>query len=98
MDVGHPMKLEYTTEPRAGAEFEFTVGADGPGRIGVLIEGKTLHESDCPDPPCHELVSIPSNAIGKTLTIVFRHRSGQVNHEDITVTGGNRTTLSHSGR
>ncbi|WP_122400598.1 hypothetical protein [Bradyrhizobium vignae] len=47
--------------PVEGTNFRFTIsGGIGTTRITVQVNGKMLHDGDCPDPPCHEEMRIPA--------------------------------------
>jgi len=79
------MQLDFKSPPTAGRRFVVTVTAAAPGEIRVLIQGRVIREFRCPDPPCHEEIRIPKAAGGKTLTIQYRHRSGELNSEDLPI-------------
>jgi hypothetical protein len=44
---------------------------DGVGVTSTTaaIDGVAVFQSDCPDPPCHEMFIIPVDAVGSRLTI-----------------------------
>ena len=73
------MEIDGLSEPVAGKEFNFRVTGDArPLRIEILIGRVRVMESECPDPPCHEMVLIPRQAGGAEILIIARDRLGNV--------------------
>ena len=65
------MRIENEQLPFAGEPFSFLVtDAVGKTSIDVYIDAKPLRYIDCPDPPCYEMVMIPSRARGSVLRII----------------------------
>jgi len=64
------MDVEHPKDPVAGERFAVNVhNFKGIVRLRVTLEGRILTERDCPDPPCHDEVWIPPDAVGKTLLV-----------------------------
>ena len=59
------MEIRALSQPVAGLDFMYTVsGGSGLTTISVYINEQLARRSDCPDPPCHEILLIPSFASG----------------------------------
>lgn len=62
-----------------GQDFQFTiVGGIGVTRITVRLSGKVVHDSDCPDPPCHEEMRMPQGVGGAELVVIAKDSTGKV--------------------
>jgi hypothetical protein len=73
---GLNMDIQAVGEPHPGQVFNFTVrGGSGTARIAAYLNGIQVLQSECPDPPCHEMVFVPTNAFGQ-LMIVATDSSG----------------------
>lgn len=73
------MKIENSDQPYPGRPFRFRVsGGTRPTRIKVYIGHKEILDKDCPDPPCHEMITIPPNARGTELLIVAEDLLGNI--------------------
>ena len=72
------MQIDERDLPYSGEDFYFTVdGGVRPIRIEVFIADKLHYETECPDPPCHEMTTIPIYATkGSVLRIVATDSSG----------------------
>jgi hypothetical protein len=65
--------------PVEGRNFRFTIlGGIGTTRITVRLNGKVVHDSDCPDPPCHEEMRIPAGEGGAELVVIAKDSAGKV--------------------
>lgn len=65
------MDIEARQPPMAGQSFNFSVdGGLGISNIKVFVDLKLVHQHDCDDPPCHEMVMIPPGTRGATLRII----------------------------
>lgn len=66
------MKIEKSDLPYTGEPFQFAVTeAIGVTKVHVYVNAKHLFETECPDPPCHELaVQVPLGTKGSALRIV----------------------------
>jgi hypothetical protein len=65
--------------PVEGRNFRFAIlGGIGTTRISVRINGKVVHESDCPDPPCHEEMRMPPGVGGAELVVIAKDSDGKV--------------------
>jgi hypothetical protein len=63
--------------PVEGKDFHFTtVGGVGATNIVVTINGKVVHQSECPDPPCHEEMRVPAGSGGGELRVIARDSEG----------------------
>lgn len=71
------MDINNLNEAFAGGQFHFVV-SDGarPIHIEVYVDGAPLMHEDCDDPPCHEMVFIPSGTRGAELWVVARDADG----------------------
>jgi hypothetical protein len=65
------MNIEALGEPNPGQTFNFTVrGGVGKVTIAAYInESQVVFQTECPDPPCHEMVFIPEYASGQLLVV-----------------------------
>ena len=79
------MQVSYSYPPIPGRKFTFTVTAAGPGTVRVFLRDKRLAEWRCKDPPCHEVILIPKNALGQVLAFTYQHLSGQIDRFEIPV-------------
>ena len=65
------MDIEARQLPMAGLPLNFSVdGGLGVCNIKVFVDSKLVHQHDCDDPPCHEMVMIPPGTRGATLRII----------------------------
>lgn len=65
--------------PVEGRNFQFTIfGGIGRTRIIVRLNGKVVHDSDCPDPPCHEEMRMPPGVGGAELVVIANDSAGRV--------------------
>lgn len=65
------MDIELRQLPMAGQALNFIVeGGIGITNINVYVDSMLVQQHDCDDPPCHEMVMIPSGTRGATLKIV----------------------------
>lgn len=65
--------------PVEGRNFRFTIlGGVGTTKITVRLSGKVLHDSDCPDPPCHEEMRIPGGVGGAELVVIAKDSARNV--------------------
>jgi hypothetical protein len=63
--------------PIEGRNFRFTViGGVGVTKISVRLNGKVIYEDDCPDPPCHEEMRVPSGSGGSELVVIAKDSTG----------------------
>jgi hypothetical protein len=71
------MRIEVQGQPTAGRMLRAVV-YDGVGVTSTTaaIDGVAVFQSDCPDPPCHEMFMIPSDAVGAVLTIEAKDSKG----------------------
>ncbi|MCY1428771.1 hypothetical protein D3C76_895470 [compost metagenome] len=73
------MDIENLNQPIAGDKFHFRVtGGTRPTHIEVYIDRLAVQVTDCPDPPCHEMVAIPHGTIGAELLVIARDTLGNV--------------------
>lgn len=65
--------------PIEGRNFRFTIlGGIGTTRITVQLSGNVIHDSDCPDPPCHEEMHMPQGVGGAELVVRAKDSAGKV--------------------
>lgn len=65
------MRIEAEGRPHAGRQFRFAVtGTTGRTRIEAYINTRRVLETECPDPPCHEMVQIPARTRGSVLRLI----------------------------
>lgn len=73
--------ISFIGEPTADKNFEYILegGRGIRHMVSASIEGQTVHraESECDDPPCHEMLYIKPEFAGKTLIIRYRNSIGQ---------------------
>lgn len=80
------MEIESAGLPIAGKIFRFTViGGIGRTRIETYLGRTRLHADDCPDPPCHEMIQVPLDAMGATLRVVAKDAFGKTVEREFTV-------------
>lgn len=85
------MQIEELGPPYAGELFRFTVtGGTRPTHIEVYIDRRQILSTDCPDPPCHEIIVVPPGTRGADLWIIARDAHG--NTEQIRFTVGESDT------
>jgi hypothetical protein len=73
------MNIESLTAPIAGERFKFRVtGGTRPTHIDVYINRQQVLDTECADPPCHEMVFIPQGARGAEIWIVARDTFGNI--------------------
>lgn len=71
------MRIQHTSKPREGSRVRISVvDARGPVQIRFYVGRKLIHSSQCPDPPCHEWIRIPSASAGQPLRIVAVSAAG----------------------
>jgi hypothetical protein len=89
------MILEYDREPIVGEPFRVTArGFAGTARIRLFLGQKVLADVECPDPPCHEVVTIPIGAKGMTLRVVATDQEGQEEEIRLTIRESGGRTLT----
>ncbi|MGY4298855.1 hypothetical protein ACVWXN_006950 [Bradyrhizobium sp. i1.4.4] len=67
------------SRPSKAGIFRFTIlGGIGVTRITVRLSGKVVHDSDCPDPPCHEEMRMPQGVGGAELVVIAKDSTGKV--------------------
>lgn len=82
------MEIQNVNEAYAGGQFYFTVlGADGPTQISAYISGQLIGEFECPDPPCHEMLALPTWGFGASLEVRAEDSSGQVATKTFSISG-----------
>jgi hypothetical protein len=65
------MNVTYERPPIEGRPFHVSASdVDGSADFRAYLNGEIIWSHRCPDPPCHEQVSIPENVAGSTLLIV----------------------------
>ncbi len=65
------MRIQCEDRPRAGQQFMFRVtGATGKTRIEAHVDTRRVLETECPDPPCHEMVQIPAQTRDSILRLI----------------------------
>jgi hypothetical protein len=68
--MGLDMDIEAFGAPYPAENFSFTVrGGMGRITIAVFLNESQLMQTDCPDPPCHEMVFIPGYASGQLMIV-----------------------------
>lgn len=89
------MDIRFDQLPFAGEAFRFhVVGGRGSTRTEVLLGSQSLKTFDCDDPPCHEMVLIPSNARGTSLRIKTRDAEGNTAEIELEVADSNSGSSS----
>ena len=64
------MRIAFASAPRGGRDFEFEVHEAGKdAHIWLYIGDNLVMEAQCPDPPCHERIFVPLEAVGNTLLV-----------------------------
>lgn len=67
------MDIEGMNTPVAGKHFSFRVtGGTSPTFIEAFIGRTQVMDSECADPPCHDMIFIPHEAIGAEILIIAR--------------------------
>lgn len=57
-------------QPQPGRDFRFTVyGGSGTTKIEADLNQRQVLQVECPDPPCHEMVFIPTNTFGELVVV-----------------------------
>ncbi|MNP33339.1 hypothetical protein D3C76_1265730 [compost metagenome] len=80
------MDIENLNQPIAGEQFHFRVtGGTRPTHIEVYIDRLAIRVTDCPDPPCHEMVALPHGTIGAELLVIARDTLGNIEERSFTI-------------
>lgn len=80
------MKIQNSDPPRGGEVFKFSViGAPPIVDVEVYINGQRMYKTECPDPPCHEYVTIPMGTEGSELTVVIMDEFGNRVEKQFTI-------------
>ena len=90
------MEIKLLNKPLAGQYFHFLVtGGLKPIRIRASVHGKTIFEEMCPDPPCHQKMTVPINANNSDIEIevwdaagIYEKQIVKVQTQDDTNSGG----------
>lgn len=83
------MKISTEGPPLAGMPFRLRVSeTDAEVRVVVKVGRIRLRDLHCPDPPCHDLISIPKGVIGKVLSIKAINMEGTKATKHILIRGG----------
>mgnify|MGYP000882932027 CR=1 FL=1 len=91
------MDIHFDAPPLTGEGFRFyVVGGSGRTRTHVYLGSETLRTVDCDDPPCHEMVMIPSNARGLALLLLARDAEGNTAEVRLLVAESNSSSSSGS--
>ncbi|XUM23199.1 hypothetical protein ACRAVF_07295 [Bradyrhizobium oligotrophicum S58] len=71
------MEIDSGRLPVEGDQFKFTVvGGIGMTQIEVRLNGRTIFQGKCPDPPCHEMIHIPLGTGGAELVVIAQDSGG----------------------
>jgi hypothetical protein len=85
------MEMRDEGLPYAGERFRFTILGGTPViRIKAYIDSKQVLSTDCPDPPCHEVVQIPAGTRGAILRIVATDRLGSKFEQEYVIAEADR--------
>jgi hypothetical protein len=69
------MDIEAFGKPSPGQPFNFTVrGGVGRVTIEAYVGQDQIFKTECPDPPCHEMVLVPGYASGQLLVVATDSR------------------------
>jgi hypothetical protein len=80
------MEIEELGLPYAGELFQFMVThGTGPTHIEAYIDRRKILVADCPDPPCHEMISVPPGTKGADLWIVAEDAHGNAKERRFTI-------------
>ncbi len=80
------MEIEVFSQPMAGERFNFRItGGTRPTYIEVYINRRLVMETECSDPPCHEMVFIPHGARGTELWIIARDIFGSIEQQKLAI-------------
>ena len=73
--------IRFIGEPSAGKDFEYVIEGDRGvrHRVEAYVNGQIIYskEPDCPDPPCHEMISMKDEYAGQILNIKYENILGQ---------------------
>lgn len=73
------MDIEGMNTPVAGKHFSFRVtGGTRPTFIEAFIDRTQVIDSECADPPCHDMIFIPHEARGAEILIIARDTLGNI--------------------
>jgi hypothetical protein len=73
----HGVKIGHAVPPNPGEPFRFYIlGSKQEVTIKAYIGSALIFTSECPDPPCHEIVQIPQDTAGATLRVVATDHAG----------------------
>ncbi len=80
------MEIEVFSQPVAGEGFNFRVtGGTRPTHIEVYIDRRLVLDTECTDPPCHEMVFIPRGTRGAELWIIARDIFGSIEQQKFAI-------------
>ncbi len=72
------VNVTYERPPVEGEPFRISAQeVAGSAKFKVYLNGEILWEHDCPDPPCHEQLMIPTNVAGSTLLVEVKDNREQ---------------------
>ena len=95
------MEIDSGRLPVEGDQFGFTVvGGVGVTQIEVRLNGRSLFQGKCPDPPCHEMVHLPLGTGGAELVVTAADSGGQTIERKFFVArreGGASSTMTAGG-
>lgn len=73
--------IQFIGKPNPGENFKYILeGKRGVNHIVVAtLDGSKIydHQSECDDPPCHEMIYIEPEFAGKTIAIEYRNSIGE---------------------
>jgi hypothetical protein len=72
------VNVTYERPPVEGEPFRISAQeVAGSAKFKVYLNDEILWEHDCPDPPCHEQLMIPTNVAGSTLLVEVKDNREQ---------------------
>ncbi len=67
------MNLKWYSPPIAGKNFSFMIEHSAVRvETSVYLDEQLVFTSECPDPPCHEVFSVPKDAAKHSLELIVR--------------------------
>ena len=74
------MSFKFEKSPKAGEIFLFLSDIPQQFRVRARVDGKgvTVRSKDCPDPPCHEYISLRKDSAGRQLVLQAIAPNGEV--------------------
>jgi hypothetical protein len=80
------MTIEGQGLPYARQPYRFVVsGVTGRTLIEAYVDTRRILRTECPDPPCHEMVQIPEHTRGSILRVIAFDSAGKRIEREFTI-------------